>query len=57
MIDPKKIENLLKSTRLDVRAIVIIALRASGRTYREIGEALGMTKQAVHNIEQKYLEN
>lgn len=55
-IDRESIQNLLQSNKLDIRAIVIVSLRACGYTYREIGEALGITKQGVHQIEMKYLE-
>ena len=54
MIDQTQITRLLNSSRLDLRPVVAVTLRACGLTYREIGEAFGITRSAVEQMVKKY---
>lgn len=38
------------------RPIIILTMRALGLTYREIGERLGLTRQACQQIEARYIK-
>lgn len=49
------ISDMVKNNQLDIRPIIAITMRACGKTYREIGETLGISKQAVEKMVKKYV--
>lgn len=52
--DQITIQTLIKSNQLDIRPIIAVTMRVCGLTYREIGEILGLSKQAIDKMIQKY---
>jgi len=54
-MDIELIEQLITESKLDIRPIVAITLRACGLTFREIGEIMDMSKQGVEVMTKKYL--
>ena len=50
----KLIEELIATSKLDIRPVIAITLRACGLTFREIGELLNMSKQGVEVMIKRY---
>lgn len=50
----KLIEELIATSKLDIRPVIAITLRACGLTFREIGELLDMSKQGVEVMIKRY---
>lgn len=53
-MDIELIEQLITESKLDIRPIVAITLRACGLTLREVGEILGISKQGVDLMIKRY---
>jgi transcriptional regulator len=49
------IKQLIATSKLDIRPIIALTLRACGLTFREIGEIMDMSKQGVEVMTKKYL--
>jgi hypothetical protein len=52
--DKEEIQWIIKTNKMDVRPVIALTMRACGLTLREIGEALGITKQAVDLMVKKW---